>query len=254
MLPPLPGRGEDLWRDPGGPPRFLAGGTPKGSPGDPEGTRRRRARVSRWRDPEQKPGVPGGLRRARVSFRGPRSGNPEGLGRPVHPPRLGFSRGDPPNGSSGVLGALSVPVPRFPARAVPNETLEGLARPAVPVPVFLLEDREREPGGFRGAPSPRTNLAGRRTWRARRGGSGSADPQLFPPGTPGGVAPFPLYPPPPPQSAQKGGSQTQPSGQGGAGGGAGDPLGGPRRVHHLSAPESANCFYVDGAPSRPAAT
>lgn len=115
--------------------------------------------------------------------------------------------------------------------------------------LFLPEDPERDPGGFRGAPSPRTNLAGRRTWRARRGGSASAAPQLLPPGTPGSVASFPLYLSP--QSAQKGESQTQLAGQGGAGGGV--PVGGPRRVHHsLSAPEPATVFILmEPLPAQP---
>lgn len=64
-----------------------------------------------------------------------------------------------------------------------------------PGPVFLLKDPEREPVGFRGTLSPRTDLAGPRTWRARSWGSGSAVAQLLSSGTLGGVPLFLLYTP-----------------------------------------------------------
>lgn len=109
----------------------------------------------------------------------------------------GFSAGRPPprRGVQRVPDALSVPVLRFPVGEPQTETWGIWGSTAAPVPAFLLKDPEWEPGGFRGTPSPRTNLAGRRTWRARLGGSGSAVIQLLPSGILVGVAPFLLCPP-----------------------------------------------------------
>lgn len=93
---------------------------------------------------------------------------PVGSGVPYPLPRLGFPLGDPERGAHR---APSQPLCLdFPLGETRTGTWRIWGAPAAPVPVFLLKDPEREPGGFRGAPSPRTNLAGLRTWQARRRG------------------------------------------------------------------------------------
>lgn len=227
----------------------MAGRTPKGSPGDPEGTRRRRARVSRWRDPEQKPRGSGGSSR-RLSFPlGDPEWKPGGSGAPCLPPRLGFSRGDPRNGSSGVPGALSLPVPRFPARVVPKGTPEDLGRPAVPCPV--------SPGGpgtgswrVPRRPQPAHKLGGSahvagpaRGFRFCRPPTSSTrdsrQRRLL----------SPLSLPPKCSEGRVANTVVGPR----RGGGGGVPVGGPRRVHHsLSAPEPATVFILmEPLPAQP---
>lgn len=226
----------------------MAGRTPKGSPGDPEGTRRRRARVSRWRDPEQKPRGSGGSSR-RLSFPlGDPEWKPGGSGAPCLPPRLGFSRGDPRNGSSGVPGALSLPVPRFPARVVPKGTPEDLGRPAVPCPCFSWRTRN---GILAGSAAPPARA---QTWRVgARGGPGAGVPLLpppnfFHPGLQAASPPFPSISPPKVlrRESRKHSCRAKEGRRGGS-------VGGPRRVHHsLSAPEPATVFILmEPLPAQP---